>query len=72
MATILTEMGHLNDGLHANAGHKMATHSKSKTCKNAVDHKPISINVEFDKLIAAHRNSGAVGAPCMFFQINDL
>jgi hypothetical protein len=23
----------LNDSLHANAGHKMATHSKSKTCK---------------------------------------
>jgi hypothetical protein len=36
----------LNGSLHANAGHKMATHSKSKTCKTAVDHKPISIQVE--------------------------
>jgi hypothetical protein len=54
MATILTEMGHLTDSLLTNAGRKMATHSKSKTCRNAVNHKPISIKVEFDKLIAAH------------------
>jgi hypothetical protein len=53
MATILTEMGHLTDSFLTNAGRKMATHSKSKTCRNAVNHKPISIKVEFDKLIAA-------------------
>jgi hypothetical protein len=40
----------------------MATHSKSKTCQNAVDHKPILIKVEFDKPITTHRNSGIVGA----------
>jgi hypothetical protein len=50
----------LNVGLHANTGRKMETHSKSKTGHNADDHKPISIKVEFDKLIAAHRNSGVV------------
>jgi hypothetical protein len=52
----------LNGGLHANAGCKWATRSKSKTCRNAVDHKPISIKVEFDKPIAAHSNSGVAGA----------
>jgi hypothetical protein len=52
----------LTDSIHDNAGRKMATHSKSKICRNAVDHNPISIKVEFDKLIAAHRNSGVVGA----------
>jgi hypothetical protein len=62
MATILTEMGHLTDSLLTNAGRKMATHSKSKTCRNTIDHKPISIKVEFDKLIAAPRNSGVIGA----------
>jgi hypothetical protein len=52
----------LNDSLHANDGGKMATDSKPKTCRNAVDHNPISIKVEFDNLIAAHRDSVVVWA----------
>jgi hypothetical protein len=57
MATILTEMGHFNQQpsskAQAIADYTMATRSKSRAWKNAVDLELISIEVEFDRPIIA-------------------
>ncbi|HMB28629.1 MAG TPA: hypothetical protein VKS99_11010, partial [Blastocatellia bacterium] len=60
MATKSTKMGHFNKQPSSKAqaitGCIMATHSRSRAWRNAVDLELISIKVEFGRLIAAQRN----------------
>jgi hypothetical protein len=62
MATILTEKGHFKRQPSRKRQLQNGNTFKIKVMPKRSYNKPISIKVEFNELIAAHRNSDVVGA----------